>query len=108
MCRDANPTNNQTEGNLLGDKQEAYLTKALLTSKATWKILALDGPVSIVVGGEGDWDAWAQVQSFTSTFIIHFNLLQYRDQSSLNICSPVSIDMGGEGDRHAWAQVASL
>ena len=61
MRRDANPTNNQTEGNLLGDKQEAYLTKALLTSKATWKVLALDGPVSIVVGGEGDWDAWAQV-----------------------------------------------
>ena len=68
-CRDANPNNTQPAGNLLGDEQEAWLLEGLKQPNATWKILALDGPVSVVVGGEGDCDAWARVRLLFLRFL---------------------------------------
>jgi alkaline phosphatase D len=35
----------------------------LKASRATWKVIASDDPLSIVTGGPGDYDAWSQNDS---------------------------------------------
>jgi alkaline phosphatase D len=59
--RGPNPHNDQAEGiEMLGAKQLQWLKRGLQGSRATWKIVSTHDPLSIVTGGPGDWDAWAQ------------------------------------------------
>lgn len=59
--RDTNPENRNPAGiEMLGEAQFAWLKQSLKRSKATWKVVSTHDPLSLVTGGEGDWDAWAQ------------------------------------------------
>jgi alkaline phosphatase D len=59
--RDANPDNRDPLGiQMLGEAQFEWLKQSLKQSKATWKVVSTHDPLSLVTGGEGDWDAWAQ------------------------------------------------
>ncbi|MGD8588651.1 MAG: alkaline phosphatase D family protein [Chromatiales bacterium] len=59
--RDANSLNRDPTGiEMLGEAQYEWLKQSLKESKATWKVISTHDPLSLVTGGEGDWDAWAQ------------------------------------------------
>ncbi|NET04607.1 MAG: hypothetical protein F6K16_07695 [Symploca sp. SIO2B6] len=59
--RGPNPDNNQPFlVEMLGQEQLDWLKRSLKASSATWKVIATHDPLSIVTGGEGDRDAWAQ------------------------------------------------
>jgi alkaline phosphatase D len=45
---------------MLGREQFQWLKTELKNSKATWKVIASDDPLSIVTGGDTDRDAWSQ------------------------------------------------
>ena len=59
--RGTNPDNDDPDGiEMLGQKQLAWLKRALKKSGATWKIISTHDPLSIVTGGVDDRDAWGQ------------------------------------------------
>jgi alkaline phosphatase D len=59
--RGPNPDNASPAGiEMLGQRQLRCLKRGLARSEATWKLVATHDPLSIVTGGPGDWDAWAQ------------------------------------------------
>ncbi len=58
--RGPNPQNTEPFLQMLGQEQFEWLKRSLKASSATWKVIATDDPLSIVTGGEGDWDAWSQ------------------------------------------------
>lgn len=59
--RGPNPANSDPNGiEMLGQEQFEWLKRTLKGSKATWKVISTHDPLSIVTGGEGDRDAWAQ------------------------------------------------
>jgi alkaline phosphatase D len=59
--RGANPLNRDPAGiEMLGEAQFEWLKQSLKRSKATWKVISTHDPLSLVTGGEGDWDSWAQ------------------------------------------------
>ena len=45
---------------MLGRKQMQWIKRELKKSDATWKVISTDVPLSIVVGGPTDRDAWSQ------------------------------------------------
>ncbi|MGH8645146.1 MAG: alkaline phosphatase D family protein [Gammaproteobacteria bacterium] len=59
--RGPNPANSEPTGiEMLGQEQLEWLKRSLRDSQATWKVISTHDPLSIVTGGEGDRDAWAQ------------------------------------------------
>jgi alkaline phosphatase D len=59
--RGPNPDNSEPAGiEMLGARQFRWLKCALKRSDATWKVISTHDPLSIVTGGPGDHDAWAQ------------------------------------------------
>ncbi|MBW4697845.1 MAG: alkaline phosphatase D family protein [Aphanocapsa lilacina HA4352-LM1] len=48
---------------MLGPEQLQWLKERLKASRSTWKVIATHDPLSIVTGGEGDYDAWSQNNS---------------------------------------------
>lgn len=59
--RGPNPANAAAAGNeMLGPAQFAWLKRGLKASTATWKVISSSSPLTVVAGGDGDWDAWGQ------------------------------------------------
>lgn len=59
--RGPNPENTDANGiEMLGHEQFQWLKQGLKASEATWKVISTHDPLSIVTGGPGDYDAWAQ------------------------------------------------
>jgi len=58
--RGPNDQNTQPALDMLGNPQLQELKRRLRASRATWKVIASDDPISIVTGGPGDYDAWSQ------------------------------------------------
>lgn len=45
---------------MMGEEQATWLMDSLAASTATWKILSMHDPISIVTGGPGDYDSFGQ------------------------------------------------
>ena len=58
--RGDNDKNTQPTLEMLGENQLQWIKQRLQASRATWKVIASDDPLSIVTGSPGDYDAWAQ------------------------------------------------
>ncbi len=58
--RGDNNKNTEPTLEILGTEQFQWIKDSLKASRATWKVIASDDPLSIVTGGPGDYDAWAQ------------------------------------------------
>lgn len=61
--RGPNTQNSEPFLEMLGTEQFEWLKQSLKASSATWKVISTDDPLSIVTGGEDDYDAWAQSDS---------------------------------------------
>lgn len=60
--RDPNPGNSDPNGiAMMGEEQLEWLKNGLKESTATWKIISSHDPFGIVTGGEGDRDAFGQM-----------------------------------------------
>jgi len=58
--RGPNDKNTQPSLQMLGTNQLQWIKQILKATRATWKVIASDDPLSIVTGGPDDYDAWAQ------------------------------------------------
>lgn len=58
--RGPNDKNTEPTLEMLGAEQLRWIKQSLKASRVTWKVIASDDPLSIVTGGPGDYDAWAQ------------------------------------------------
>lgn len=47
---------------MMGQAQQEWLLDSIKESTATWKIISMHDPISLVTGGEGDYDSWSQNQ----------------------------------------------
>ncbi len=61
--RGDNDKNTEASLEMLGQEQLGWIKQSLKASRATWKVIASDDPLSIVTGGAGDYDAWGQNDS---------------------------------------------
>ncbi len=61
--RGDNDKNTEASLEMLGQEQLQWVKQSLKASRATWKVIASDDPLSIVTGGAGDYDAWGQNDS---------------------------------------------
>jgi alkaline phosphatase D len=61
--RGDNDKNIEPSLEMLGEDQLQWIKDSLKASRATWKVIASDDPLSIVTGGAGDYDAWSQDDS---------------------------------------------
>jgi alkaline phosphatase D len=61
--RGPNDKNTEPFLEMLGAEQFQALKQRLKASQATWKVISTHDPLSIVTGGPGDYDAWAQNDS---------------------------------------------
>ena len=61
--RGDNDKNTQPSLEMLGQEQLQWIKQRLNASRATWKVIASDDPLSIVTGAAGDYDAWSQNDS---------------------------------------------
>ncbi|WP_374209745.1 alkaline phosphatase [Glycomyces sp. TRM65418] len=56
-----NPDADGARGHVLGERQLAWLKRELRRSKATWKVIAADLPIGLLVGdGAGAWEGIAE------------------------------------------------
>ena len=58
--RGGNDQNTLPNLEMLGAEQLQWLKQSLKATPATWKVIVTHDPLSIVTGGSGDYDAWAQ------------------------------------------------
>lgn len=59
--RNSNVDNSQPyKTSVLGAEQLLWLKNGLKASTATWKIISVDDPLTIITGGPGDWDTFVQ------------------------------------------------